>query len=469
MNTTYIWIITEGQDTCIGQIVEEVIRENTDKSQSCCIHKDGIARTNNKDGITILQPHKGNLEVCIKEHLEIPLIVMLVGGEEDSFEAAMVNLKRSFPVLVIDGSGKAADFICKGFRMRTNNSSEESKSELIEAAKMLYGSNDEESNTMQTKCEVLIRQLQDEMAGNLKSIHVYSVHDTTYTLDRTIQDILFDVFYLDEKNEDKLTDNILHFVDLWNRPDIAEKEIFKLENSKVLEKLQKKLCIKESKLSKLFTNALKDDRIDLVRQVLEYILDKELYKTFLDHSLEGLYETDGCLGKYIFPELKDKTLKQKKIVDMINDAVIKILRSEDMKPFEKGDEICINDIFKHLFIWAVLMNRRNLAMLFWKETVIIYVSSALFASSLAKRLAENASAEAFMNEQTALWESSRQYEDLAYSVMTELYLNDRKHARQLLVTEVKRYNSTTIFEITEKFTLMNFMGHAACQTKLNKI
>ncbi|XP_076088140.1 transient receptor potential cation channel subfamily M member-like 2 [Mytilus galloprovincialis] len=468
MNTTYIWIITEGQDTCIGQIVEEVIRENTDKSQSCCIHKDGIARTNNKDGITILQPHKGNLEVCIKEHLEIPLIVMLVGGEEDSFEAAMVNLKRSFPVLVIDGSGKAADFICKGFRLRTNNSSEEFKSELIEAAKMLYGSNNEEANTIQTKCEVLITQLQDEMAGNSKSVHMYSVHDTTYTLDRTIQDILFDVFYLDEQNEDKLTDNILHFVDLWNRPDIAEKEIFKLENSKVLEKLQKKLCIKESKLSKLFTNALKDDRIELVRQVLEYILDKELYKTFLDHSLEGLYETDGCLGKYIFPELKDKTLKQKRIVDMINDAVIKILGSEEMKPFEKGDEICINDIFKHLFIWAVLMNRRNLAMLFWKRDGD-YICSALFASSLAKRLAENASAEAFMNEQTALWESSRQYEDLAYSVMTELYLNDRKHARQLLVTEVKRYNSTTIFKITEKFTLMNFMGHAACQTKLNKI
>ncbi|CAG2255382.1 unnamed protein product [Mytilus edulis] len=114
------------------------------------------------------------------------------------------------------------------------------------------------------------------------------------------------------------------------------------------------------------------------------------------------------------------------------------------------------------------MNRRNLAMLFWKRDGD-YICSALFASSLAKRLAENASAEAFMNEQTALWESSRQYEDLAYSVMTELYLNDRKHARQLLVTEVKRYNSTTIFEITEKFTLMNFMGHAACQTKLNKI
>ncbi|XP_063417285.1 transient receptor potential cation channel subfamily M member 1-like [Mytilus trossulus] len=53
--------------------------------------------------------------------------------------------------------------------------------------------------------------------------------------------------------------------------------------------------------------------------------------------------------------------------------------------------------------------------------------------------------------------------------MTELYRIDRKEARDMLVTKVKRYNSTTILEISEKFTLMKFMGHAACQTKLNKI
>lgn len=63
----------------------------------------------------------------------------------------------------------------------------------------------------------------------------------------------------------------------------------------------------------------------------------------------------------------------------------------------------------------------------------------------------------------------RYYEDLAYSVMTEFYLMDKKHARNLLVTEVERFNHTTIFEITEKFTLMKFMGHAACQTQLMKI
>lgn len=63
----------------------------------------------------------------------------------------------------------------------------------------------------------------------------------------------------------------------------------------------------------------------------------------------------------------------------------------------------------------------------------------------------------------------RHYEDLAYSVITELYCKNKNKARQLLVTNVERYNSTTIFEVAEKFTLMKFMGHAACQTKLNKI
>lgn len=53
--------------------------------------------------------------------------------------------------------------------------------------------------------------------------------------------------------------------------------------------------------------------------------------------------------------------------------------------------------------------------------------------------------------------------------MTELYCNDKNRARTLLMTEVEGYNYTTILEIAEKFSLMKFMGHAACQTRLDKI
>lgn len=41
-----------------------------------------------------------------------------------------------------------------------------------------------------------------------------------------------------DKADDKTIDKIIHHVDLWNRPDIAEKEIFNLDNNKVLQKLQ---------------------------------------------------------------------------------------------------------------------------------------------------------------------------------------------------------------------------------------
>lgn len=53
----------------------------------------------------------------IIEHMKIPLVIIVVGGEENSFETAMMNLKRKIPVLVLDGSGKTANFICKGYRI----------------------------------------------------------------------------------------------------------------------------------------------------------------------------------------------------------------------------------------------------------------------------------------------------------------------------------------------------------------
>ncbi|CAC5399911.1 TRPM3 [Mytilus coruscus] len=508
MKKTNIWIITEGRNTCVGEIVEEVIRGNTKKTKSHVLHRDITSTSKeqcrHQSGETFIQPDECSLEVCIKDHLKIPLILIVVGGDENSFKTAMTYLKMNFPVLVIDGSGSAADFICKGYRMHKNSAEKTVflntfQSEMTEAATTIFCSFEEKQNTNKTSCERLTMQLQEALEENWKSIYVYLVNDTTYTLDSTIQDILFKFLCKDEKNKEKLTDNILYFVDLWNRPDIAGKEIFKLGNSKVLENLKDKLGIKHSYLSKLFTNALVFNRVSLVKQVLEYLLDKEQYKQFLDHSLEDLYENTDCMAGYFISTFKktgiiarfipltcltrkkQETYKQKNIVKKINDAVIKILGSQQMKPFDEGDNknndaingIRIDDIFKHLFIWAVLMNRRDLAMLFWKKENSDYICSALYASSLAKRLADmlagDASAEEFMDELAGLLESSRYYEDLAYSVMTELYSNDRKHARQLLVTEVTRYNSTTIFTIAEKFTLMKFMGHAACQTKLTQI
>ncbi|XP_052078265.1 transient receptor potential cation channel subfamily M member-like 2 [Mytilus californianus] len=488
IKTTNIWILTEEKCTGVREIVEEVIDGYSENSKSRVLFKDvefdlTKVQSANEQGNTSFQPNESDLENCIKEHLEIPLIIIVVGGEENSFETAMINLKRNVPVLVIDGSGKTANFICKGYRRCMHKHSETNivfsnifKSEMMEAAKMLYGSNDEEEDTKQTSREKLARQLQEGLEENFKSIHVYLATETTYTLDRTIQDILFQSLCTDNKNEEKLTDNMLYFVDLWNRPDIAEREIFNLEKNGVFEKLQDKLGEKQSCLSNLFTNALRFNRVDLVRQVLEYILDKKQYRKFLDHSLEDLYEDDASFGGYVFRKITKKKSRQKNIVEKVDVVVKKITGRLNMHIFDEGDAddikidvIRIEDIFKHLFIWAVFMNRVDLAILFWKKEDCDYIWSALYASSLAQMLAVKAGEEALMDEKAALLESSRSYEDLAYNVMTELYCMNKQYARKLLVTNVKRYNSTTIFGITEKFVLQKFMGHVACQTTMDQI
>ncbi|CAC5426271.1 unnamed protein product [Mytilus coruscus] len=303
MKTINIWIITEGSKTGVAAIVKE------DRNTG--------------------QPETTSVEDCVLDHIKIPLLMIIVGGEKDSFEIAMSNLEKKVPVLVIDGSGSAADFISKGYRMSTHKKSEEKtlfydtfKYEMTDAAKSIFISNDEQ-NTLDSSCEILAEQLHNGLKFNRKYIYVHSVNDTTYTLERTIQDILFQLFCEDTKNSIELQRNILRFVNIWNRPDIAEKEIFNLENRKVLRILQVELCT-QSSLAELFKNSLVSDRVDMVRLVLEFIQVNELYEKFLNIHIKDLYE-DASTGK--------------NIVVRINEAVIKILGSKEMKPFSAGNVI----------------------------------------------------------------------------------------------------------------------------------
>ncbi|CAG2255377.1 unnamed protein product [Mytilus edulis] len=268
--------------------------------------------------------------------------------------------------------------------------------------------------------------------------------------------------HLENKQDYEIIENILKYADLWDRPDIAEKEVFNLKNSNLLQMIQGN---KDSILSILFKNAL---------------VDKKRRNSFLQQNLKDLYvlEHNGCYAGEWISKMCERD-NRKNIVNTVNGVVKKILGSGQWKPFKENEDkkglkkkthdIYEGDIFKHLFIWAVLIDRRNLAMIFWKKENNDYICSALYASSLAKKLAEKSSSESFVDQRTDLWESSRQYEDLAYNVMTELYCKDKNRARTLLMTEVEGYNYTTILEIAEKFSLMKFMGHAACQTRLDKI
>lgn len=65
--------------------------------------------------------------------------------------------------------------------------------------------------------------------------------------------------------------------------------------------------------------------------------------------------------------------------------------------------------------------------------------------------------------------SCREFEELAVGVLNASYQRDKIMAHKLLVREVDTWGCTTVLTIADSAEQMDFMGHSACQTKLNKI
>ncbi|CAG2255385.1 unnamed protein product [Mytilus edulis] len=201
---------------------------------------------------TIKNQLKNGLQEIMEttNHLNIPIIMIIIGGDENSFVTAMTYLKMNYPVLVLEGSGRAADFICKGYRLRTFRTSEDKCvlcdtfiSEMTEAAKYIYGFNQEERMSEKMNCDKLANKLKHALETRWKFIHVHSINDTTNSFDKAIQDILFQLLCKGEQR---------HIINTIHKRIVGQKE-------------------------------------EIVKQVLDYIQDREFFTVFLQQNLEKLY------------------------------------------------------------------------------------------------------------------------------------------------------------------------------------
>ncbi|KAH3872329.1 hypothetical protein DPMN_035544, partial [Dreissena polymorpha] len=127
-----------------------------------------------------------------------------------------------------------------------------------------------------------------------------------------------------------------------------------------------------------------------------------------------------------------------------------------------------HNCFKELFIFAILLNRRELGKLMWHSGQD-QIGSALIACAILKALAQIADAEEELELSLDLLDHANMYEDMAYGVLSECYKRDKHMAHQLLVQRLEPFGNTTLFALADTNTLMKFMGHTCCQTKLNLI
>ncbi|VDI26803.1 Hypothetical predicted protein, partial [Mytilus galloprovincialis] len=185
----------------------------------------------------------------------LPVVLVLLEGGIEAMETAWRVLANDNPVVVIDGSGGAADFLstCSCCYQRATSGNmriEYDEKNLLDCVENIqelvtecFGDDSQEKNAKELATLCLKKQ---------KWIRVYSLKEKTITVDELIQDAIFDTYteyYKTEvsnprksTNENDMKINIvqkqLKLVQKWKRCDIAMKDIFKTKNRNQLKDLQ---------------------------------------------------------------------------------------------------------------------------------------------------------------------------------------------------------------------------------------
>ncbi|CAC5400752.1 TRPM5 [Mytilus coruscus] len=317
-----------------------------------------------------------------------------------------------------------------------------------------------------------------DLSTSFKDIIKYMTVDAINIHKHELREIVKDI--VDEYKKDMVSQLFLSSI-ISNRKDLVELIIDRIENIEtfVFDKIANIYwrCIKESpedlpiklieqkwKKQSEKTEDKKQIRKEKDESEIEIELEsrEEIRNTRKSNKI--LFDIDEFI-RDLFADTKFQLYKPKHKKGNSETATVTL---EEMSTKEEEIDIKYNKKpFYHLFVLSVLVNWKEMAIIFWKRDTD-HTCSALFASAVLKELADRAQISSLMDLTASLNENARFFEDQACAVITELYNIDREKALKTLVTKVNRYNSTPL-EIAYSQKLAKFMAHTACQAKINSI
>uniref|UniRef100_A0A0P4WG93 TRPM SLOG domain-containing protein n=1 Tax=Scylla olivacea TaxID=85551 RepID=A0A0P4WG93_SCYOL len=122
--------------------------------------------------------------------------------------------------------------------------------------------------------------------------------------------------------------------------------------------------------------------------------------------------------------------------------------------------------FSELLVWAVLTKRQGMAMLMWQHGEEA-IAKALVAAKLYKALAHEAADD---DLETEVYEElkgyAKEFETLALQVMDYCYRQDDDRAQQLLTYELKNWSKQTCLSLAVADNHRALLSHTCCQILL---
>ncbi|XP_018316097.1 transient receptor potential cation channel trpm isoform X1 [Mycetomoellerius zeteki] len=452
-----------------------------------------------------LEKYISNLKLQPYTHSSIPVVALVIEGGTNTIRAVLeyVTDDPPVPVVVCDGSGRAADLIAFMHRWRDGQTGdgegplEGVKEQVLETIKRTFQVSAEQAT-----------QLCSELLQCTRKKHLITVfrisQDRPQELDQTILTALFKSKQLSPAEQ-------LSLSLIWNRVDIARSEIFVYGQK-----------WPSGALEQAMIQALQHDRIDFVKLLLENGVSMRKFLSIprleeLYNTKEGPSNTLGYILRDVRPNiprgymytLHDIGLVINKLMGgayraqytrrrfrMIYTKVMKRSGGGHQQHMHrnscapncntryysssgKSDNLTMSLLaetlpanrdtplfdypFNELLIWAVLTKRQQMALLMWQHGEEA-LAKALVALKLYKAMAHEAAEDDLETEvYDELRGYGKEFENIALELLDYCYRQDDDQTQQLLTSELQNWSGQTCLSLAVTANHRPLLAHPCSQ------
>ena len=439
-------------------------------------------------------------KITLHNHHTIPLVCLVIEGGTNTIQTVLINVhdKPPVPVVVCDGSGRAADLIAFAHKYAYINPITKRPTMDPDVQDQLISTIMKTFVYKQSQAESLFIQIMNCIT-NKDLISIYRLGDEDN------QEIDLAILTASLKVVDLHLSKQFDIIMSWNRPDVARKYIL-LQGSEAERQI----------LEEKMFDALAEDKVEFVKLLLEYGVNLQKFLTF--KRIQDLYNCkkgpsntlmfivkdvikkidsnhrvtlldiglvveklvgSGYVSEYSKREFKskyNKFLHKRSIFSLNNNQILQQmtqLKEDTAATNGAGGGVTKDDVFKYpyneLLIWAVLMKRHKMAMFVCQrgeETL----AKALVAAKLNKSLAREAELDDLDSE---ISEEYKKYADefaaLACGLLDKCYKEDDELTSQLLTYDLINWSHWTCLTLAVSANLKDFLSHAACQLLISDL
>ncbi|XP_037545243.1 transient receptor potential cation channel subfamily M member 4a [Nematolebias whitei] len=440
--------------------------------------------------------------------IEIPVLCMLISGDASMLERLDTSLKRATPWLVLAGSGPAADFIGD---LLDNFSSQPAEGESAGGFTTEFCDKVREKIRKYFPTETKLERLVESALSiyqNRKLITVFNgEQEGTDDFDTVLLKALVRAGKRGSSKASEYFDE-LNLAVAWNRVDIAKSELFNGD-----------IQWKYDDLEESMTDALINDKPQFVRlfcenglNILDYLTYgrlESLYRSLSDSSLayillqRRLSERQNVAGSHssvngapapvnssqckLTTPASMKDLSLFEVSRLLSDLLGDICQPFHYGPFgldhsvstrraikqvnkllqgecSYRDQYCLTP-WAALFIWAVLQNRKEMAIYFWEMAG----ESVLSALGGCKILRELSKLEIETESKLAMKELAQKFENLANDVFGVCYQSSESRSFTLLIRKSPVWGGATCLQMATAADARLFFSHDGVQSLLSQI